>query len=259
MKNKGFTLIELLVVIAIIALLWAIITPGLRKAKYMAERVYCTNNIKGQALIQKLYSSDNDGKFHSHEDHSPEYVRSNTVHDSLYHSIISYVEDIDVMRCPIQAKAANKPGSDVEWLDLYYDNFAGGYTNWGAAEDVNGQISANILSGYMWFANYTYFGTEPEFDFVDTLGTPSEGMPWPKTDAQASANTAFIAHRISNTSGAHFWDTAHGGAGLAMNVEIDIFASDVDNPVGYGDGHVEVTLKRQIKPRVKTNVGVYYY
>lgn len=46
---------------------------------------------------------------------------------------------------------------------------------------------------------------------------------------------------------------------LAMNAEIDIFASDVDNPVGYGDGHVEVTLKRQIKPRVRTTVGVYYY
>ncbi len=257
MRNKGFTLIELLVVIAIIALLLAIITPGLRKARYMVERVYCTNNIKGQALIQKLYSSDNDGKFHSHDDHSPEYVRSNTATDSLYHSIISYVEDIDIMKCPIQAKAA-RPGSDVEWLDLYYGSVAGGYTNWGNAKDINGQIAPNILSGYMWFANYTYFGTEPEFDFVD-MGTPSEGMAWPKTDEQASANTAFIAHRISNTPTQHFWDTAHGGAGLAMNVEFDIFASDVDNPVGYGDGHVEVTLKRQIKPRVKTNVGIYYY
>lgn len=258
MDKKGFTLIELLVVIAIIAMLLAIIMPGLRKAKYMVERVYCTNNIRSQAVIQKLYSSDNDGKFHSHSDHSPEYVRSVDAPDSLYHAIISYVEDIKMMRCPIQAKAA-KPDSDVDWLDLYYGDYAGAYTNWGKAESADGQIASNILSGYMWFANYTYFGTEPEFDFVDSLGTPSEGMAWPKSDEEATANTAFIAHRISNTGGAHFWDTAHGGAGLAMNVEIDIFASDVDNPVGCGDGHVEVTLKSQIKPRVRTNVGVYYY
>jgi prepilin-type N-terminal cleavage/methylation domain-containing protein len=259
MAKKGFTLIELLVVIAIIAMLLAIIMPGLRKAKYMVERIYCTNNIRSQAVIQKLYSNDNDNKFHSHSDHSMEYVRSKDATDSLYHAIISYVEDVKMMRCPIQAKPAAKPESDVEWLDLYYGEYGDGYTNWGMAEDFNGWIAPNILSGYLWFANYTYFGNEPEFDFVDTLGTQSEGMPWPKSDAEATANTAFIAHRISNTPGEHFWDTAHGGAGLAMNAEIDIFGSDVDNPVGYGDGHVEVTMKSQIKPRVKTNVGIYYY
>ncbi len=264
MRKKGFTLIELLVVIAIIGLLLAIIVPGLQKARYLVRRVYCTNNIKGQALIQKLYATDYDGKFHSHNDWSPEYVRSSGTLDSLYDAIIGYVDEVKIMSCPIQ-KLAAKPGSDVAWLDLYWYDGTSGYANWGALYEDSSRNPPNILSGYLWFANYTNVANssaEPEFDFVDTRGTPSEGMPWPKTDAQASANTAFIAHRISDTpdaSGGHFWDTAHGGAGLALNTEIDIFASDVDNPVGYGDGHVEVTLKRQIKPRARTSVGVYYY
>ncbi|MCX5636960.1 MAG: type II secretion system protein [Planctomycetota bacterium] len=258
MKRKnGFTLIELLVVIAIIALLLSIIMPSLRKAKYLVHRIYCTNNIKNQAIIQKMYSSDNNGKFHSHDDHSPEYVRSIGNQDSLYDAIIGYVEDIDIFGCPIQSQAA-KPGSAINWLRLdFYD--PGGYANWGGCQEGSGRNLANILSGYLWFANYTYFGTEPVFDFIDIRGTHSEGMPWPKTDDQASGNRAFIAHRISNTAGAHFWDTAHGGAGLAMNAEFEIFASDVDNPIGYADGHVDVTLKRQILPRAKTPVGVYYY
>lgn len=42
--KKAFTLIELLVVIAIIALLMAIVVPGLRKAKEYAKKVICQSN-----------------------------------------------------------------------------------------------------------------------------------------------------------------------------------------------------------------------
>lgn len=45
MKRKNaFTLIELLVVIAVIALLMAIVMPGLRKAKEYAKKVICQSN-----------------------------------------------------------------------------------------------------------------------------------------------------------------------------------------------------------------------
>ena len=59
-KNYGFTLIELLVVIAIIALLLAILLPGLGKAKALAQKVTCSNNIKQQCLATMLYANDND-------------------------------------------------------------------------------------------------------------------------------------------------------------------------------------------------------
>ncbi|HOK95637.1 MAG TPA: prepilin-type N-terminal cleavage/methylation domain-containing protein [Anaerohalosphaeraceae bacterium] len=58
-KHSAFTLIELLVVIAIIALLLAIILPGLRAAKELASGVVCQNNLKQLNLAWTSYYNDN--------------------------------------------------------------------------------------------------------------------------------------------------------------------------------------------------------
>jgi prepilin-type N-terminal cleavage/methylation domain-containing protein len=62
-SRNGFTLIELLVVIAIIALLLAIITPALKKAKLLAHRVICTSNQHGIAVASISYMTENEGRF----------------------------------------------------------------------------------------------------------------------------------------------------------------------------------------------------
>jgi prepilin-type N-terminal cleavage/methylation domain-containing protein len=41
-----FTLIELLIVIAIISILFAMLMPSLNKAKEMARKLQCLNNLK---------------------------------------------------------------------------------------------------------------------------------------------------------------------------------------------------------------------
>ena len=58
----GFTLIELLVVIAIIAVLMAILVPGLRKAKEAAMRIRCANRLKQWGTAIHMQLTDNDGK-----------------------------------------------------------------------------------------------------------------------------------------------------------------------------------------------------
>ncbi len=60
-RKQGFTLIELLVVIAIIALLLAILVPGLGKAKEMVKKTICKNNIRNQCMGTILYSEGNNG------------------------------------------------------------------------------------------------------------------------------------------------------------------------------------------------------
>mgnify|MGYP005855856785 CR=1 FL=1 len=60
MRQKGFTLIELLVVIAIIALLLAILMPGLRAAKNVAKKVVCSSNARQLTLGWTLYAEAND-------------------------------------------------------------------------------------------------------------------------------------------------------------------------------------------------------
>lgn len=62
MKKHGFTLIELLVVIAVIAVLMAVLTPALNRARELARGISCVNNQRTLALAYIMYADDNDGR-----------------------------------------------------------------------------------------------------------------------------------------------------------------------------------------------------
>ena len=57
--KHGFTLIELLVVIAIIAILAALLLPGIGKAKQRTQSIQCLNNHRQLMLAWNMYVDDN--------------------------------------------------------------------------------------------------------------------------------------------------------------------------------------------------------
>lgn len=58
MNNRGFSLLETLVVIAVIALLTAIISPALQKARHNGEDILCKNNLREISRAVMLYAED---------------------------------------------------------------------------------------------------------------------------------------------------------------------------------------------------------
>jgi prepilin-type N-terminal cleavage/methylation domain-containing protein/prepilin-type processing-associated H-X9-DG protein len=71
--GNGFTLIELLVVIAIIAILAALLLPGLAQAKKRAQGIVCLSNMKQLQLAALLYASNNDDKIPANVALAPQF------------------------------------------------------------------------------------------------------------------------------------------------------------------------------------------
>jgi prepilin-type processing-associated H-X9-DG protein len=62
-KRSYFTLLELTVVIAIITILASILLPAFNKAKEVARRSQCLNNLKQLGLVFNMYTNDFSGYF----------------------------------------------------------------------------------------------------------------------------------------------------------------------------------------------------
>ena len=71
-KKFAFTLVELLVVIAIISALMAIALPSLGRARSLAYRVICGNNLRQIGLAFGFYLQDNDDFYPCKTDPLPE-------------------------------------------------------------------------------------------------------------------------------------------------------------------------------------------
>jgi prepilin-type N-terminal cleavage/methylation domain-containing protein len=62
-RRRAFTLIELLVVISIIAILMAILMPGLQRVRAQAQLTVCRNNLRNYGVVGRMYSDDYNGEF----------------------------------------------------------------------------------------------------------------------------------------------------------------------------------------------------
>ncbi len=62
-RQQAFTLVELLVVMGIIAVLVGLLLPSLRNARFAAERILCSSNMRQLGLAIQMYATNNRGYF----------------------------------------------------------------------------------------------------------------------------------------------------------------------------------------------------
>lgn len=83
--SSRFTLIELLVVIAIIAILTAILLPGLNSARAKARQATCLSNLKQVQQCLSFYTSDFDDHLPPMADPGQTSDKYGFYHASYYH------------------------------------------------------------------------------------------------------------------------------------------------------------------------------
>ena len=151
--KKAFTLIELLVVISIVALLLAILTPGLNSAKQMAQGAVCLTNSHTLSLAWYQYASENDDCMvggYTGESANPGYswvqipqdeyngqtVWNSTVEQELCGIraglLWDYVENEEAYHCPGDKRFQKPPTVHYEGVDGGYRSYsiAGGMFGW---------------------------------------------------------------------------------------------------------------------------------
>jgi prepilin-type N-terminal cleavage/methylation domain-containing protein/prepilin-type processing-associated H-X9-DG protein len=255
MRKRGFTLIELLVVIAIIAILLAILVPGLGKAKQLVKKSICKNDIRQQCLGAILYGEQNNGSV-------PTSPAGNWFWDLSFWTTnqISQESGIDYKSffCPVNQK--HNPDDARFWQYAYVFEWAG--VNLMQPQQLRDETNLppdRQKNYYFRVLPFVYF-----FDKVDAAGNSrfpakletGEKAVWiTKLSSlrNASATLMIMDAVISDRNNTNFSDIRTGGAWpnfgvpdttnhLTQRRVIGGGSMEVvpeGGSIGFADGHVE--------------------
>lgn len=163
MQKRAFTLIELLVAISIIAMLLAILTPAMRKAREQAEIVVCKSQLHQFGLGGTAYLVDNNNRFCDHmywlyTQQTWQSVPGGNPckwHDPRLKPdgpLWPYIKDKDVKVCPAYYRLAkrygsNHPGHDSSIpIDPQYSYSMNGYLGVEGGDSWAGPLEINRIT-----------------------------------------------------------------------------------------------------------------
>ncbi len=241
-RRRGFTLIELLVVIAIIAILIALLMPGVQKVREAAARVQCTNNLKQIGLACHMYHDTN--KFFP-----PSRV------------MLSYPGELAELLQPNLEEPDGDEGYGVNWavfLLLYLDQ-GNLYGQWNQTYDPNGNLMAAQGIPNVYGLNFQDQPAIAREGIVPVYFCPSRRTPWtapvyslPSGNGVSSMAVPGALGDYAACIGTTGYDTfnfttfvpANGmfqlGAPGGIGIKLALITDGLSNTIMIGEKHVQI-------------------
>jgi prepilin-type N-terminal cleavage/methylation domain-containing protein len=212
-KLRGFTLIELLVVIAIIAVLIGLLVPAVQKVREAAARIACGNNLKNVGLglhdyhdTYLMFPMDVEGlsagatiyPWNGNMD-----VAGPAPQLSYPIAILPYIEQTNQMSTGIQEPWGNEWGLGVVKPIKIYICPGRRNTSMGPKLDYGFGFSTyrGTFNGSTTDNNPVNAGPVPGWTFHAIMGeSPTQTSLTMVTDADGTANTAFLGHKMMHPS-----------------------------------------------------------
>ena len=146
MDRKSFTLIELLVVIAIIAILASMLLPALSRARSMAKRADCTNNLHSLAMASSMYNGDNDDMYAIGTAVLEPQYSTTFLAENWHHRLDHYLDPA------LKPFNESWTGVQSQFGDANHDKGI-----WDCNQDMDITISGNYVGQISYFANAYLF------------------------------------------------------------------------------------------------------
>ncbi len=164
-KAAGFTLIELLVVIAIIAILASMLLPVLTRAREVARRALCLNNLRQVYLGAYLYYDEHDlwfptepqtsvssGNARSRDDLSAKHYLGSVANDSTgwFKFLTGKYMQREVVMCPSMDVGLS--------VSIFNDYLLGQTSNYGGMVDYGYRYNLKVVGtdAYGRLSDFTY-------------------------------------------------------------------------------------------------------